>query len=267
MLKKAFLLLVAAWGTYVIWELAFSRDLFPSNGKELPIKLIRGPLTVFAFPSKRPQTSAIILFASGDGGWSTFEEAIGQACQNQGYEMIGIDSRAYADTNYDLDVLQSDFRTIAQKVEEPFKNKVPPLIIGGYSMGAAQAVAAAGGSHPPQRLVGMVLVDMLSRGRYGLRPADQLNILPTGPGTFGVVDFAPALDSLRIVQWHAEEDTIDSCVWLDSLTAKHRELDFPGTGHDYDDNREDFIRQLVDSIGWILAPKATGSTQSGVSHE
>jgi len=81
-----------------------------------------------------------------------------------------------------------------------------------------------------------------------------MNVLPTGPGTFGVQDFAQTMSHLRVVQWHAQEDSIDSLAWLDSLTAPHEEFTFPGAGHGYRDNRDDFIRQFVDSIGWILNP-------------
>jgi hypothetical protein len=132
----------------------------------------------------------------------------------------------------------------------------PPLVIGGYSMGAAQAIAAAGGPHPPSGLIGLLVIDPLSRGRYGLREADQMNELPEGPGTFGAASFAGTLGSVRVLQWHAENDSIDSHAWLDSLTAPHRFFVFPGAGHSYAVNRPEFIRQLVASVGWIVDPAA-----------
>jgi hypothetical protein len=268
MFKKAFLLLVAAWGAFVIWQLAFSRDLSPTHGEKLTVQLKRGPFTVYKFESKQPSTVAIILFGSGDGGWSTFEEAIGQACQKQGYEMIGIDSRKYADTDYDAETLQSDFQTIAETARKSFPQNPPPLIIGGYSMGAAQAAAAAGGPHPPARLTGLLVVDMLARGRYGLRTADEMNVLPTGPGTFGVADFSDAVKPLRIVQWHAERDGIDSTEWLNTLEAPHRKLVYPGVGHGYEqDDRKPFLDQLMASIGWILDPKKNGPIGQEAVHE
>jgi len=253
-IKKVFLVGICAWGVYVIWHLSVSSNISFSSGNDQPVKLIRGPHTVLNFPSQRAKTSAIIIFGSGDGGWDTLEEAIAQACQKQGYEVIGIDSNNYADTDYNLEILQSDIYSIAQTARARFGDHPPPLIVGGYSMGAAQSIAMAGGPHPPPGLVGVLVVDMLSRGRYGLRTEDQMNVLPTGPGTFGVADFAPALKSLRVVQWHAEEDDIDSREWLKNLDAPHREFDFPGTGHGYEDNRKAFIRQLVASIHWILVP-------------
>ena len=115
MLRKLFIFCILAWGAFVVWQLAFSNDLFESSGKVLTVPLTQGPFPVFVFPSKQAQTRAVIIFGSGDGGWSTFEEAIGKACQNRGYELVGIDSEAYAKNDYDLTCLQSNFRTIAEK--------------------------------------------------------------------------------------------------------------------------------------------------------
>jgi len=208
----------------------------------------------------------MIIFASGDGGWSDFEEGICRTLQKNGYQVIGIDSVLYAETDYNLEILQSDFSRIVQAMRAAYGNNPPPLIVGGYSMGAAQAIAVAGGPQPPQGLAGLLLVDPCARGRYGLRTSDQFNMLPTGPDTFSMKEFAATMGHLRVVQWHAEEDSIDSRSWLDSLTAAHKEFDFPEAGHEYKDNREEFLREFVLSVQWILNPigqgqMATGGTQ------
>jgi pimeloyl-ACP methyl ester carboxylesterase len=231
---------------------------FTSEGQNLKIGLSRGDFTVFDFPSKKPTTTALLLFGSGDGGWSALEEDIARTFQGQGYEVIGIDYHAYAQSDYDLEILQSDYSAIARKVLARFGDRPPPLIVGGYSMGAAQAIAVAGGPHPPLGLIGLLVIDPLSRGRYGLRASDQMNVLPNGPGTFAVGAFTNSMGSLRVVQWHAEKDLIDSRDWLDSLTARHHLFIFPSTGHFYNTNTGDFLRQLVESVGWIVDPTQAG---------
>jgi hypothetical protein len=253
----------ARWGAIggiaLILGLIFScKTAILSKGLPLTIHLSRCALTVLEFPSKRSTTTALIVFASGDGGWGRLEESICRAFQKQGYEVIGINSVVYAKTDYDADILQKDFATVAQAARAPFGKSPPPLILGGYSMGAAQAIAAAGGPHPPPGVVGLLLIDPLSRGRYGLRSADQLNVLPTGEGTFSVDSFSKSMKSLRIVQWHAEDDSIDSRDWLQDLTAPHESFTFSNTGHAYDFDRGSFIRQLVDSAGWILKKPIPG---------
>ena len=121
-------------------------------------------------------------------------------------------------------------------------------------MGAAQAIAVGGGPNRPPGLVGLLLLSPCSRGRYGLRMTDHLEVLPSGPGTFAVEDFISGLNGLRIAQWHAGDDTVDSTAWLSDLQTPHREFDFLHSGHDYAYATPAFLRQLVDSVAWILTP-------------
>jgi hypothetical protein len=56
-------------------------------------------------------------------------------------------------------------------------------------MGAVQAVAAcADNDRRSPRLVGLVLMSMDRRGRYGLRLPEQIGLEPEGEGTFGAGD-------------------------------------------------------------------------------
>lgn len=235
-----------------------------SNGTAVEIELPGGPstiqlrhrpFTVFEFPAKKTPPSALILFGSGDGGWGSFEERVCQELQSKGYTVFGIDSADYAKTDYDLATIQADYSTIVQKGLDAYKTDVP-VIIGGWSMGAAQAVAACGGPNPPPGLVGMLLVSPCSRGRYGLRVSDRLEVLPTGPGTFALSDFVYRLNDIRIAQWHAGNDTIDSTAWLADLRTAHREYDFPNVWHDFGGAIPEFLDQLAGSVAWILNPSA-----------
>ena len=201
---------------------------------------------------KRPL--AVIIFGSGDSGWGYFEETLSENLCSHGYEVVGIDSADYASTDYDLPTLQSDFDQIAAAALAPYGKNPPPLLEGGWSMGAGQAIAIAGGPNPPPNLKGLILASALSRGRYGLREQDRANILPTGPGTFAVKDFAPSFDHLRVAQWHGAEDDIDSTAWLGDLHAVHREYDLPDAGHTYNDCCEMFQDQFIQSVDWVLRP-------------
>jgi hypothetical protein len=256
--KKLSFCLYALLLAGIIAALILSSTTPPASiRRQRTILLTRDALTVFDFPAKTPEPSATIIFGSGDGGWGGFEESIARALQEHGYDVIGVDSARYAATDYDLQTLQSDFVKIARDSPGTFPRHCP-LIVGGYSMGAGQAIAVAGGPHPPPGLVGLLLVDPCSRGRYGLRTADQMNMLPTGSGTFSMVDFSKTMANLRVVQWHATQDSIDSRAWLDSLSAQHREFDFPNDGHGYESNRDEFLLRLVSSVAWIINPGPDG---------
>jgi phosphatidylglycerol lysyltransferase len=263
-LRTASLVLYAlALTGVVVWKAVEIDASYHSAGKSVTIQLQRGRFTFLEFPAKTPETRAILVFGSGDGGWSGFEEEISLSLQGRGYEVLGIDFNSYAVTDYDLATLQADFGKIARTAEQPYGGHPPPLIVGGWSMGAAQAIAVAGGPHPPRGLAGLLLLDPCSRGRYGLRLSDRADILPSGNGTFGVEEFARTLGRVRVVQWHAAEDSIDSRAWLASLTAPHKEFDFAKTGHFYSVGREDFLEQLAASVPWILSADRVRLTATG----
>ena len=139
------LLSAAAWVPFHLWS---NPALW--GAKLVTIKLTRGPLTVFEFPSRKSPPRALLIFGSGDGGWGHLEQSICRAFQKQDYTVVGIDSTAYAATDYDLGVLQADYSTIARTVMAHYGKPLPPLIVGGYSMGAAQAIAVAGGPIRPR---------------------------------------------------------------------------------------------------------------------
>ena len=248
----------------IAWEAVQLAAPNGSAGKNITISLTRGSFTVIDFPVHHGVPRAVVLFGTGDGGWSPFEEAISRTLQKSGYEAVGIDFYHYAKADYDLATLQSDMNQVAQTIRKRYGSNPPPVILGGYSMGAAQAIAAAGGPHPPQGLVGLLVVDPLRRGRYGLRLLDEGNLPPTGPGTFSMSQFSGTMKNLRVVQWHATEDGIDSRDWLKSLTAEHKEFDFGQSGHYYTTDRDDFLSQFGRSVEWIFNPAkdpvmATGS--------
>ena len=260
MIKKWILFLLTAYGvlltTLYAYECYLIAHPFITSGEQVPHELRRGIFRTYQFNPKVSPPAAVILFGSGDGGWGTWEETVSHALQHAGYEVVGIDSAKYAATDYNLDILQSDERAIAAAALAPFGNTPPPLIIGGWSMGAAQAIAAAGGPHPPDRMTGVLIAAPLSRGRYGLRLSDRMNVLPTGDGTFAVADFARGMDHLRVAQWHAASDSIDSRDWLRDLIGEHREYDLPNAGHEF--GRPDFLQRFVESAGWVVhgsAPK------------
>ena len=230
------------------------------------LHLKRGDFLIYRFvpgdPAFAKRPKALVIFGSGDGGFDGSEDHVGHALQTAGYEMLGMDCSAYADSDYDLATLQADTNTVAQSSLSKYGPNPPPVILGGWSMGAEQAVAAAGGPNPPPGLVGLLLLSPESRGRYGVRTLDRLDITPTGPGTFGLADFAPALSKLRVVQWDGQLDPISSTKWQSSLTGPHKEYLFPFAVHDFRQFNDDFLKALLDSVTWIMTPepqKAPGS--------
>jgi phosphatidylglycerol lysyltransferase len=216
----------------------------------------RGPLNIFRYSFHADDTrkvpDALILFASGGGGWTEWEEKVCDNLRNHGYEVLGFDVNIYGQTDYDLDTLQQDFRTLAEYGLNLYGNKPLPVIIGGWSSGAEQAVAIAGGPHPPAGLVGLFLLAPGSWGGYGFYASNDVGPRIVQKGTFALTDFAPNLTHLRIIQWHAQFDFLDSREWLSTLKAPHREYDMSNAIHFFGDASDDFLRRLNEGLAWIL---------------
>jgi hypothetical protein len=219
------------------------------------LHLKRGDFAVFRYlpgdPAYAAHPKAVLIFGSGDGGFDGWEDRVCRALQADGYEMLGFDCALYAKTDYDLATLQADMGTIGHAFHHD--GPMPPLIFGGWSMGAEQAVAAAGGPERPADLAGLLLISPGGRGRYGLRDADRWNVPPTGAGTFALDDFASRLNGLRVAQWDGNLDLLDSTAWLKDVTTTHRAFAFKLGFHDYDGASDAFLAQLRQSLAWVLS--------------
>jgi phosphatidylglycerol lysyltransferase len=257
--KIAFLLLVLMAGLFNLSPAQVPpQPQVDFRHQNVSVELKRGNFSIrrFHYPNQREPSfkvpKAVILFASGGGGWNEWEEKVCDNLRKDGYEILGVDVHIYAQSDYDLDTLQQDFQTLAQFGLRPYGEHPPPLIIGGWSSGAEQAVAIGGGPHPPTGLVGLLLISPGSWGGYGWYAANDVGPHLMRKGTFDLTDFAPKLTYLRIVQWHAGLDLLDSRSWLNSLKGPHREYDLSYAIHDYDGASDAFLGRLNESLSWVL---------------
>ncbi|MGA8477991.1 MAG: AcvB/VirJ family lysyl-phosphatidylglycerol hydrolase [Chthoniobacterales bacterium] len=218
----------------------------------IAISLRRGSFDTYDFvPSDPPK--AIILFGSGDGGWGAVENRVCAFMQRNGFYTVGIDFRKYAMTNYDSDTLVSDFAVMAADAGKRAGNAELPVIYGGWSMGAVQAVAAcAGADRRSPRLVGLVLMSMDQRGRYGLGLPEQIGLEPVGEGTFGVAEFTAAVANLNVVQLSAIGDWMNNTDWIKTLKTSHRLYELENSNHDFNGADNALRQALLEGIKWIL---------------
>lgn len=227
------------------------------KGDEPAAPVIIVPLRRGAFPTYEYLPSvpskAIILFGSGDGGWGQVENRMCQFLQQNAFYTLGIDFRKYAATDYDPQTLVSDFTVMAAIAAIRAGDAQLPVIYAGWSMGAVQAVAAGGDVEwRSPRLIGLVLMSMDQRGRYGLRLPEQIGIEPQGPNTFGVADFTSAMANLRVTQISAIADWMNNTDWLKTLKTPHRLYQLEHSNHDFNGVDAALQRDLLDGIAWVL---------------
>ena len=133
----------------------------------VPLHLKRGDFTVYrSFRGDAKFTDASLggnRFWAGDGGIPAWEVQFPDT-PTSGYEVLGIDSALYAQTDYDLDTLQADVNTIAQSslVRLVATAAFDP---GGWSMGAEQAVPWQGVALIPRQGLVWTAADLTWRSR------------------------------------------------------------------------------------------------------
>src|SRR5262245_20974717 len=93
-------------------------------------------------------TAAAVLFLPGDGGWRGAAVGMAQTIASWGYDVYGFDTRKYLEANsreavaLSRDTLASDIRCVAEQIAGVGRK---PVLLVGWSQGAAMAIAAAAG--------------------------------------------------------------------------------------------------------------------------
>jgi pimeloyl-ACP methyl ester carboxylesterase len=188
---------------------------------------------------------AIMVLGSGDGGWSPWEDVVAGWLRDAGVCVAGFDFREYAAKDYDCKTLCKDMATVAAHVAGRIGGESLPVIYGGWSMGASQAVAAASGTNRPAKLAGLLLMSADHRGRYGLRESDELGITPEGAGTFALSDFNKDMCGLRVAQFRGTADFMASTAWIQTLKSPHALYLVPGANHGFDGPDDSFREWLA----------------------
>ena len=224
------------------------------EGIATTLRLTRGDAKVYFFTPKTTVRS-VVVFGSGDGGWTFFEKRICARLAAEGFLTLGWNCRAYAHDKYTAAILGKDVIQMIAEARKRCAIKDVPVILGGYSTGAEQSVAAAATSGVRALLKGLLLVAPGKRGRYGLTLGDLMMMTPKGPDTFALSDFAPALANLRTVQIHGGYDPLDSTTWLEKLKAPIRLMNYPNGWHRFNGADESFLKMVNEGVQWLLSDK------------
>lgn len=123
---------------------------------------------------------AIFIFGSGDGGWSPWEDVISHWLRDAGVYVVGWDFFRYAtgnsrelkegpykpdDKDYTAEKVGRDMAAMAGMAQKRCGGDDVPVIYGGWSSGAVQALPAAASRERPKSLAGIMLFGADRRGR------------------------------------------------------------------------------------------------------
>ena len=233
------------------------------------VPLARGDFPVYDLPPEGAAAGqparAVLVFASGDGGWTYWEDRACRRLARSGCYVLGIDTALYAAASSSHPVTQAvlaaDFEEISEAAPRALLADDAPVLWGGVAGGAAQAAAAAALVPPPPRLAGLLLVNLRSRGRYGVGWTDRFGLPIRGGGTFALADLAPSLGTLRVAQLHGTGGAAwldhDSTAWLAVVPGPHREFDFPVEWRHVGRATKTCLDSLAAALNWLIVPPAS----------
>lgn len=227
---------------------------FTGAGEVLPIKLPHGEFQTLYF-NQTAEPLGVVIVGTGDGGWSYWEENLSKHLAAKGYAVGGWDCRKFADSRkYDQAELAAGFRAAVQAVRDRADISSGPVWYAGWSTGAEQSVAAAAVPERPEGLTGLLLAAPGKTGRFGITQSDLLGVEPSGPGSFPLVEMAPKLGGLKVVQFAAGLDPLDDLDWQTGLgSIPVKTLHLPTSLHDMGGAGPEFLQKVDEGMTWTLS--------------
>ncbi len=201
-----------------------------------------------------------VLLASGDGGFHPFGGVMADHLVRWGYDVYRFDSQRYLSgftggTTLTADQCQQDFLGMVAEIRG---DDDAPMILMGWSAGAALVVLAGAGERMQSSLAGVAAVALPAEGVLGWRWSDNLQFLPgvraKGP-YFQVAPYLAELPPLPLLvlqsdddRWVSEEEFLAISA---AARAPKRTIMISAGGHSFPDARAEFFDAMRQGLGWI----------------
>ncbi|MEO5820533.1 MAG: AcvB/VirJ family lysyl-phosphatidylglycerol hydrolase [Vicinamibacteraceae bacterium] len=228
-------------------------------------------------PAESAAPVALVLYASGDGGWFGTAVQMFRALAAEGQPAVGLSSRAFlkierpGQARLSPEQLRLDYRVILDRAREALAlPPATPAILTGWSRGAAFAVlaAAARQTPPPAGVIAIGLADGENLAIDG--PEDETDD-ETDPGRDSTPrasePFAPYETLAHGVDIPAAVVQATGDRYLPARQARalfgpdgvrRRFFEVPGRNHRFDGAGRELVGALSQALQWIvggLAPK------------
>ncbi len=223
----------------------------------------------FVKPSN-PRSPALVIFATGDGGWRGVSSTVFEHIAEQGYYAAGFDSRKAVEPNRKTGERVS-IEEAAAGVEAAFiyaKGALglpddTPVIVTGMSRGAGLAVFAAAQPRLRKHVAGAIAIALTLESDYLLAPDPATRRPGIQVDEKDRILFYPILPLLGSIPVAVIQSTSDSYV----ASAESRRLMGPDTptlrlyevkarNHSFGGGKEQLLADLDDALRWIASSSA-----------
>jgi fermentation-respiration switch protein FrsA (DUF1100 family) len=225
-------------------------------------------------PLGGPTADALVLYASGDGGWFGAAVDMFHRIGGAGYYTVGFSAKAFLkidrrpDTPMNPEQLAAEYVQILDTARRDLHLQPgTEVVLTGWSRGAAFAVLAASAQGAPRGLRGVLAI--------GLSEGEDLEINgPADESDDGVATeahdhwpFEPyalmALLPFRCAVIQATQDNFLVAARARTLfgsdTEKRRLYAVDARNHRFSGGKDAFDRALIDALGWITSSASSSS--------
>ena len=162
------------------------------------------PLELQLYQQEHARNQPLVLFTSGDGGWSPFCADVSAHIAATGITVVGIDVKSYL-VNFatpqkplSTDELTRDYDAIAkQAIAQAGVDNKAPVVLAGWSLGADYSVVAASQPEFSLPVSRVIAISLPVYGELAWKPADSIIYFTHGTPHEKVFDIHPFLKSLN----------------------------------------------------------------------
>lgn len=216
------------------------------------------PLELQLYQQEHATNQLLVLFTSGDGGWSPFCADVGAHIAATGITVVGIDVKSYL-VNFATpqkplspEDITHDYDAIArQSIAQTGVDNKAPLVLAGWSLGAGYSVIAASQPEFSLPVSRVIAISLPIYGELAWRPADSIIYFTHGTPREKVFDIHSYLKSLKqtpIVFVNATSDKNapfhEAQSLYDAIPGAKHFYAVKASGHHFEGGEKEFYEDL-----------------------
>jgi len=262
----AFILVVGAATAYAVrWHHRFYHHVTHEElshavrHSTLPAVIRGGPtLQLQLYQQENAVNQPLVLFTSGDGGWSPFCADVAAHIAATGATVVGVDAKDYLlkvatpQKPVSAEELTSDYEAIAeQATAEPGVDMKAPLVLAGWSLGAGYSVIVASEPEFTHRVSRVVAISLPMYGELAWKATDALIYITHGTPHEKVFDarqYLRKLNQTPIIFLNATDDDTaplrEAQSLYQSVGGSKRFYAVKASGHHFEGGEQEFYRAL-----------------------
>lgn len=269
-LLYAFVILIgAATVAAMIWYHRFNHHVTPqevshevehtSFDTSIPA---RGSIQLQLYQQANANAQPLVVFTSGDGGWSPFCADVAAHIAATGKTVVGFNAKEYLSTFASSqkpvtpEELTRDYGEIIDAaLVRPGVDSKARVILAGWSLGAGYSVLVSSDDVLKTRLSRVVAISLPNYNELAWKPTDAVIYITHGTPhekVFEAQNYLPKLTPLPLMMLNASNDDTSPLADAESLfnkaTGPSHFFLIPANGHHFEGGEKEFYHDLDQSF-------------------